>query len=434
MSLLSPQTRPAVASIRNGSKLWQRLAIATNWPVLVAIGVLSALGVLSIWEDTKIDGSSDGPRQLVFLAIAILCMSLFQAVNYQKIGRYAWPFYLFSMALILYTVAGAELSHGGKNRHPLPGVDYVNGAFAWIKFGPIGLQPAELMKIAFIMVMARYLRFRSNYRTVWGLMAPFAVAGIPLLLILKQPDLGTALTFIPALFAMLFCAGAKKRHLAAIVGLGLTVAPLLWFSGEHIIDKGEPTEHLCTSCPHLPILRHLPQFVKHYQRDRVMALLGGESPELRDVSYQQNAALTALGSGGIVGKGLGNMPMGRHVPERHNDMIFSLIGEQFGFFGSAVVLAAYIVLFAAGIEISASTREPFGRLVALGIVAMLAGQTFLNLMVTVKLMPVTGVTLPFISYGGSSLLASFMAAGLLLNIGQNRPIVMANNSFEFEED
>jgi len=204
----------------------------------------------------------------------------------------------------------------------------------------------------------------------------------------------------------------------AIVGMAIAIAPVLWFSGQ----------------PQIPIARHLPTFIKHYQRDRVRALLGGKSPELRDVSFQQNAALTALGSGGISGKGLGIMPMGKHVPERHNDMIFALIGEQFGFFGSAVVLAAYIVLFAAGIEIAASTREPFGRLVALGIVAILAGQTFLNLLVAVKMMPVTGVTLPFISYGGSSLLASFMAAGLLLNIGQNRPIVMANNSFEFADE
>jgi rod shape determining protein RodA len=184
----------------------------------------------------------------------------------------------------------------------------------------------------------------------------------------------------------------------------------------------------------VPILNHLPQFVKHYQRDRVFAMISTKSAAMRDVSYQQNAALTAMGSGGIAGKGIGVIPMGKHVPEGHNDMIFSLIGEQFGFFGSAVVLAAYIVLFAAGIEISASTREPFGRLIALGIVAILAGQTFVNIMVTVKLMPVTGITLPFISYGGSSLLASFMAAGLLLNVGQNRPIVMANNAFEFEEE
>ena len=112
-------------------------------------------------------------------------------------------------------------------------------------------------------------------------------------------------------------------------------------------------------------------------------------------------------------------------------MIFALVGEQFGFFGSAVVLAAYIVLFTAGVEIAAETREPFGKLLAVGVVSLLAGQTFLNLLVAVKLFPVTGVTLPFISYGGSSLLASFMAAGLLLNIGQNRPLVMAKDAFEF---
>jgi cell division protein FtsW (lipid II flippase) len=123
--------------------------------------------------------------------------------------------------------------------------------------------------------------------------------------------------------------------------------------------------------------------------------------------------------------------VGRSIPEADNDMIFALIGEQFGLFGSAAVLVAYIVVFAAGIEIAAGTREPFGRLLAVGVVTLLAGQTFLNLLVATKLMPVTGVTLPFVSYGGSSLLASCMALGLLLNIGQNRPLVMAKDSFEF---
>src|SRR4051794_4482625 len=135
MSFLTPQSRAVIAPPRGAGKLWQRLAIATNWPVLVAVGVLSALGVLSIWEDTRADGGSDGPRQLVFLAVSILCMSLFQAVNYQKIGRYAWGFYFFSLGLILYTVLGAELSHGGLTPHPLPGIYYTKGACAWIKFG-----------------------------------------------------------------------------------------------------------------------------------------------------------------------------------------------------------------------------------------------------------------------------------------------------------
>jgi len=387
--------------------LWKQLAIATNWPVLVAVAVLSTIGIISIWADTRMDPNPEWRKQIVFLVVAIICMAVFQAVNYQKIGRYSWAFYIFSLLLIGYTLLGSVVR--------VPGVWKVNGAYAWINFGPASLQPAELTKIAFVMVLARYLRFRSNYRTLLGLLPPFALALIPIAMILKQPDMGTALIFIPALFAMLFVAGAKISHLLAVVGMGLAVTPLIWFSGTD-----------------LPVLRHMPELVRTYQRERVYAMFHSDPATLQRKGFQQHHALTAFGSGGFSGKGVGNIPVGQRVPEGHNDMIFALIGEQFGFFGSAAVLLAYIVLFAAGIEIAAATREPFGKLLAIGVVSLLAGQTFLNLMVATKLMPVTGVTLPFISYGGSSLLASYMAAGLLLNIGQNRPLVMARDAFEFE--
>jgi rod shape determining protein RodA len=400
--------------------LWRQLAIATNWPVLVAITVLSTVGVMSIWADTRVDPSPEWPKQVVFLLVALGCMTLFQAVDYRKIGRYSWGFYILSILLLLYTVL--PFMHGDRgDQRPLR-VPLVNGAYAWINFWFLRLQPAELTKIAFIMVLARYLRFRSNYRTLRGLLPPFAVAMVPLALILKQPDLGTALIFIPALFAMLYCAGAKIRHLLAIVCLGLALAPIAWLAGKD--DKGIPHSSI-------PGFKYLPELVKDYQRNRVYAMFKDDPMTMRSTNWQLERALIAMGSGGVSGKGIGSVPIGRGVPEGHNDMIFALIGEQFGFFGSAVVLAAYIVLFAAGIEIAAATREPFGKLLAIGVVALLAGQTFLNLLVATKLMPVTGVTLPFISYGGSSLIASFMAAGLLLNIGQNRPLVMANDAFEF---
>lgn len=407
------------------NKLWQQLAIATNWPVLAAVAVLATIGVVSV----SADAPGDGQKQLVFLFVGLGCMLAFQAVNYQIIGRFAWVFYGLSLLLVMYTVLGAAI--GG--RTPIPFVRNVNGAYAWIHFGSFSLQPAELMKISFIMVLARYLRFRSNYRTILGLLPPFALAVVPLALILKQPDLGTAMTFIPVLFVMLFVAGAKLWHLAAVVGMGLSLVPVLWLAGEHEIRDHVSGEvvGVCTSCPNVPVLRVAPQFVKHYQRERVRAMFDANPRMLRETGLQQHKALIAFGSGGIGGKGIGNIPAGRRVPERHNDMIFALVGEQFGFFGAAVVLGAYIVLFAAGLEIASSTREPFGKLVAPGVVALLAGQTFLNIMVAMKLMPVTGVTLPFVSYGGSSLLASFMAVGLLLNIGQNRPMVMARDAFEY---
>lgn len=385
----------------------RQLALAQNWPILAAVGVLSCLGVLTIWADDP----ASGKKQLIFFAIATACLAAFQAVDYRIIGKYAGWFYVGSAVLILYTVIGSML--GG-----VPGVTRRNGAFNWIDFGPIALQPAELMKVAFVMVMARYLRFRSNYRTLSGLIPPFVLAAFPVLLILKQPDLGTALVFIPTLFVMLFVAGAKLKHLCGVVGMGFACLPLVWVSGLEGV----------------PVFQHMPAIVKEYQRDRVYAMFSND-PDVEELGtgMQQYRALIALGTGGFLGKGVGEIPAGERVPERRNDMIFALIGEQFGFVGSFVVVAAYLAIMFVGLEIAGSTREPFGRLVAVGIVTMLAGQTFINLMVAMKLMPVTGVTLPFVSSGGSSLIASFMIIGLLVNIGQKRPIVMGKESFEFRD-
>lgn len=390
-------------------RLWERLAIATNWPVLASIAVLVALGISTIWS---ID-AQDGLRQLVYLGVAVVCLIALQLVNYQKLGRFAWPFYLIAFLPLLYTVLGSVI--GGTN--PLPFVERRNGAYNWIQLpGGMSIQPSELMKIAFILALARYLRFRENYRTLIGLILPFVLCLAPVVLILKQPDLGTAIVFGPTLIAMLFMAGAKMRHIGAVLACGLLLAPALWLSGQAGV----------------PVFEHGPDLIKDYQRNRVYAMFNDNEATRQSFGLQQHRALMALGSGGFAGKGLGQVPIGARVPEGQNDMIYALIGEQLGFVGCLVVIVAYVVLFAAGVEIAAGTREPFGRLVAVGIVTLLASQAFLNIAVSIKLFPVTGVTLPFISAGGSSLIASFMAASILLNIGQHRPLVMAEDSFEFD--
>jgi cell division protein FtsW (lipid II flippase) len=383
---------------------WKQLAIATNWPILVAVAVLTAVGCVSI----AADATADVRMQLAFVAVGVVGLVLFQAVNYLEIGRYCWVLYGVSLLLVIYTLVPGVPSTG------FASVRTINGARAWIDLKLMHMEPAELMKLAFCMVLARYLRFRSNYRDLSGLLPPFALALVPFLLILMQPALGMALLFIPALFAMLFAAGAKVSHLLGIVAIGLLMIPMVWLAGTNV-----------------PVFRHVPAVLKPYQRERVKSLFSRDPSQAQGLDFQQRLALTAFGSGGFTGKGMGHIPVGAHVPEAHNDMIFALIGEQFGLVGVSILLAAYVVLFAAGIEIAAATREPFGRLLAVGIVAMLAAQTFLNLTVCLRLAPVTGITLPFVSYGGSSLLASFLAAGLLLNIGQNRPLVMARNAFEF---
>ena len=381
----------------------EKLATATNWPILLSVAMLATIGCVSI----AADASASVRMQLIFVAVGAAAMFAFQAINYTVIGRYSWPFYVASLLLVIYTVLP------GMPRNGFGSVPNIKGAQAWIDFGALHLEPAELMKLAFCMVLSRYLRFRSNYRSIAGLMVPFGLALVPMVLILKQPALGMGLLFAPALFSMLFVAGAKLSHLLGVVAIGVALVPVVWLAGTSV-----------------PGFKHLPQMLKTYQRVRVKSLISHD--QVQGLDFQQEQALTAFGSGGLLGKGMGKIPVGSHVPEAHNDMIFSLIGEQFGLAGTLVLLAAYVVLFAAGVEIAAATREPYGRLLAIGIVAMLTSQTFLNLAVCLRLAPVTGITLPFVSYGGSSMLSSFLAAGLLLNIGQNRPLVLAKDAFEYE--
>lgn len=373
-------------------------------PIILGIAALATLGIVSIYADNEIDGQ----KQLFFMLIGIGLLLGLQLVSYATIGRLAWVFYLLSLAALFYTVMPGVPSSG------LFGVPTVNGARAWIEFGIMRFQPAEVTKIAFVLVLARYLRYRENYRRLPGLIPPFLLALFPLAMILKQPDLGTALVFIPALLIMLFVAGARVTHLAAIIGTAILAAPALWLSGQ----------------PGVPGFQHMPSLVKEYQRARVYAMFSSDPGMLQRTGFQQHNALIALGSGGVTGKGAGNIIVGKRVPERHNDMIFALIGEQFGLFGITIMLGAYVMIFFAGIEIAGSTKDPSGRLVAVGLVTLLAGQTFLNMAVALKLFPVTGVTLPFVSYGGSSLLASMTAAALLINISLHRPIIMGKDMFE----
>ncbi len=385
----------------------RQLALSRHWPILLSAIGLTLLGVLCIYADKP----ELGKKQLVFFGVAFACLMAFQMIDYRIIGLRAVPFYVVSAGLILYTVIGHFV--GG-----VPGVANVKGAYNWINFGAFSLQPSELMKVAYVMVMARFFRFRSNYRTWTGLIPPFLLTAFPMLIILGQPDLGTALVFIPTALVMLFVAGAKVKHLVGVVLGGVSLMPLIWLIGLEGI----------------PVLEHLPSLVKDYQRDRVYAMFS-EDPDVAETGtgMQQNRTMIAFASGGFFGKGYGNISYSKRVPEHNNDMILAVIGEQFGFVGAMVALGAYLLIFWIGADIAGSTREPFGRMVAVGVVVMMAAQTFINLMVALSLMPVTGVTLPFISSGGSSLIASFMSIGLLLNIGQKRVIVMGREAFEFEE-
>ncbi len=277
--------------------------------------------------------------------------------------------------------------------------------------GPVSIQVSEFTKIAYILALAAYLRFRTNYRSLPGLLGPFILTLVPVGLILKEPDLGTSLLFLPTLFVLLFVAGAKLRHLALILVLGLAAIPAFYFS---------------------PLMNP-------YQRSRIQALFKQSEEDERwrlNAGYQLNQSKIALGSGRFAGQGFREGAFFKHdlLPEEHNDFIFAVIGHQWGFLGSAMVLTCYTLIIAAGLTIASITKDARGRLVAVGICAMIFTQALINIGMTVGLMPITGMSLPFASMGGSGLISNYVAIGLLADVARREPADIGPRPFEFDED
>jgi cell division protein FtsW (lipid II flippase) len=348
-------------------------------------------------------------RQIVYMLTGAGLMLLVLRPSYQKLGRYAYPFYCLAVLLLALLVLDGVL-----DRFHLPGLPFVpvlRNTRRWIDLGPLRFQPSEFMKLAFVLALARYLRFRSSYRRWRGLVPPFLLTIVPMFLILFQPDLGTLLMLLPVLFSMLFVAGARLRHLALVVVLGGALMPAFYLWG-----------------------------MKDYQRARIEVLFkqGTQDKSWQmDEGYQLRQSKTALGTGGWTGQGYGEGIFVQYdglLPEEHNDFIFAIIGHQWGLVGGLLVIVAYSVIVLLGLEVATVTNDPFGRLLAIGVVVMIVAQALLNICMTIGLAPITGMPLPFVSAGGSSLWANFLALGLLVNVAQRRPLLIAHAPFEYGDE
>jgi len=247
--------------------------------------------------------------------------------------------------------------------------------------------------------------YRENYRRLRGLFVPLAIGLLPVVLILREPDLGTAMVFLPVIFAMLFAAGARRIDLACVLVAGLATLPVLWTQ------------------------------MSVEQKSRVTALVEQPAADERpsDNAYHLHQAKRMLALGGVWGSFVTGEPIddlaAYRLPEARSDFIFCVLGERFGLPGLALVLSLFGLLAWRGLAVAMATREPFGRLVAVGIVALLAVEVLINTAMTVGLLPITGLSLPLISYGGSGLLAHLIAIGLLLNIGLRPGYEVTNEPF-----
>ena len=354
--------------------------------------LLLLLGILGIRRGDELAAFGGyAPRQVMWTFFAAAAMGVAIVVPYRQLKEWAYPALLCSIVLLIAVYFFPPR----------------NGARRWIPLGFMFLQPSELTKVAYVLALSRYLMFRENHRTVVGLIAPFVMTCVPVLLILREPDLGTSLLFFPVLFAVLFAAGAKFRHLATTILAGIAVLPLLW------------------------------SVMSVEQKSRVTAVFlqqDGGRPQTGD-GYHLWQSKQMLALGGPWGSSTSGMPLddpaAYRLPASRTDFVYCLIGERWGLPGTLGVLALFAAFCVTGLNVAGATRDPFGRLIATGIVAMIGTQALINMAMTVGLAPITGLTLPLLSYGGSSLVTTCLGIGLLANVALRPGYDLAGQPFQF---
>jgi len=399
--------------------------------LLAATATLLAIGIVTIYglgHPAEAGPSSETAhlaafwkKQLVFAAIGLAGLIAVNLINYRRFGAASAAVYAIVIALLGVLLLAKVVN--------IPFVPLRNGTHRWIVITIGGyslpaVQPSEICKLAYILGIAWYLRYRSNYRSFKALIGPFLLTLLPMILILAEPDLGTVLLMMPILFTMLFVAGAKVKHLLLVVLLALLVSPLMW-------KKMNPYQRIRISSVLLqnPWLQQKAE--QHPTIGRI--LVGGKFSTKQwknHWGYHLMRSKFAIASGGAAGYGFAKGPFTKYdfLWARHNDFIFAAIAHQWGFIGCLVLLFLYAVIIACGVEIAANNTDPFGRLLAVGILSMFAVQVIVNVSMTMGLMPITGLTLPFVSYGGSSLVVSLAAIGLLNNVGRCRPFTLARKT------
>jgi cell division protein FtsW (lipid II flippase) len=399
---------------------------------LTAVLILIGVGIATIYsvgnpaehspDSQTEDLSNKWEKQVMFAVVGLAGFIVINSINYRRFGSVSyWIFAGILVLLIILLISKYVIV--------LPFAKPINGTYRWISFSVGGhplpqLQPSEFCKLAYILALAWYLRYRSNYRNFKALIGPFALALLPMVLILPEPDLGTVLLMMPILFTMLFIAGAKVKHLLIIIFMAVMVSPLLWF-------KMEDYQRTRISSVFLQNAWIREKAEQHPILGRILVGTKFSTKKWKnDWGYHLIRSKYAIASGGINGaKGYGYRrgPFIKYnfLPERHNDFIFAIIAHQWGFWGCLGLLGLYVIIVSCGLEIAANNTDPFGRLLAIGIVAMFVVEVIINVGMTVGLMPITGLTLPFVSYGGSSLLVSMASIGLLNNIGRCRPFSLA---------
>ena len=350
-----------------------------HWPFILAVMGLMALGTLFIYSAAYHDSGTYMSKQPYLVAAGLAAFMIMPLFGYRTFLSISYLLYVIGIILLIWVFIGGEKRLGAQR---------------WINLGLISIQPTEFAKITTVLALANFLgthhEFERKKSVVFGALA---MGMLPFILIAKQPDLGSAIVFLPILGSLLFLWGIRYRTILFTALAGVVAMPIFW------------------------------TFLKGYQKKRILVFLNPDLDPL-GAGYTTVQSKIAIGSGGLLGKGFlsGTQSQLQFVPEHHTDFIFCVIGEEWGFVGTMVLLVMYGFLFRAAFQIMENTTDMKAKLMISGIMAILFSQIFVNIGMSFGLMPVTGITLPLVSYGGSSLLTTALALGLILSVYKERSI------------
>ena len=364
------------------SSPFQRAVAQMDWLLVLATLLLSLTGIFMIYSAIHSNPvfvkNSLHLKQALWSSIGLCILLFILFFDYHFFTRWAYFFYALVIVLLIAVLFSGQVVGGSKR---------------WLVFGPLRLQPSELARLAVILVLARYFGSRVGEEPMGfkELIPALLLALAPVLLIIQQPDLGTGLTVFLIAGAMALAVGVKKRVIITIGTAAVACAPLGWF------------------------------FLKEYQRRRILTLFNPDADPL-GAGYQSMQSIIAVGSGEIWGKGLlqGTQSRLHFLPEKHTDFIFSVLSEELGFIGSVAVLALFVIFILRCLSAALNAADKEGALIAIGITTAFFLYVIFNIGMTLGLMPIVGIPLPLVSYGGSASISSFIAIALVLNVGVRR--------------
>ncbi len=370
--------------------LMQRRIDNLPWGMVSVVFGIAVFGLAAVYSATY---TSRGPsplftKQLIWVSVGISVMFLALIPDYHDVGRYAYILYAVSLMLLILVMVMGKTGMGAQR---------------WLAIGPFAFQPSELAKLSLTLALARYFAEdpKQGGYEIKDLAVPGIMVLMPLVLVLKQPDLGTALMLLLTSSLIIILAGIHLRSVVVVLIIGAVIASLVLFVP--------------------PVQRKIWGSLKPYQQNRIKAFIDPGADPLGS-GYHANQSKIAVGSGQITGRGYlkGTQSQMAFLPERHTDFIFAVIAEETGLVGSSVLLFLYLVLLLVGVDTAKNAKDRLGVLMAGGIVSMISLYVCINVGMALGIVPVVGVPLPLVSYGGTSIIATFLALGLLLNIQARR--------------